>query len=82
MDAGQLSTEAVVNSIKITEGPVTHMSMAVKQSSRTPYSDATQVQPEILARIIVDAVVYQRGKTKHTNIIHPSVIPCPLPKSV
>ena len=35
--------EEVVNSIKITEGPVTHMSMAVQKTSRTPYSDATQV---------------------------------------
>jgi hypothetical protein len=34
--------EEVVNSIKITEGPVTHMSMAVQKTSRTPYSDATQ----------------------------------------
>jgi hypothetical protein len=36
--------EEVVNSIKITEGPVTHMSMAVQKTSRTPYSDATQVR--------------------------------------
>ena len=41
MDA--MSSENVVNSIRISEGPVTHMSMAVKGSSRTPYSDATQV---------------------------------------
>ena len=29
---------------RISEGPVTHMSMSVKGTSRTPYSDATQVQ--------------------------------------
>ena len=29
--------------VRISEGPVRHMSMAVKGTSRTPYSDATQV---------------------------------------
>jgi hypothetical protein len=41
--AAERTPEEVVNSIKITEGPVTHMSMAVQKTSRTPYSDATQV---------------------------------------
>ena len=37
------SSEEVVNSIRITEGPVQTMSLAVGKTSRTPYSDATKV---------------------------------------
>ena len=37
------TTEEVVNSITITEGPVTNMSLAIPKTSRTPYSDATKV---------------------------------------
>ena len=37
------TTEEVVNSITITEGPVTNMSLGVQKTSRTPYSDATKV---------------------------------------
>ena len=37
------TTEEVINSIQITEGPVTTMSLGVQKSSRTPYSDATKV---------------------------------------
>ena len=39
------TTEEVINSIQITEGPVTTMSLGVQKSSRTPYSDATKVSP-------------------------------------
>ena len=38
------TTEEVINSIQITEGPVTTMSLGVQKSSRTPYSDATKVR--------------------------------------
>ena len=37
------TTEEVINSIQITEGPVTTMSLGVQKSSRTPHSDATKV---------------------------------------
>ena len=37
------TTEEVINSIQIMEGPVTTMSLGVQKSSRTPYSDATKV---------------------------------------
>ena len=40
------TTEEVINSIQITEGPVTTMSLGVQKSSRTPYSDATKVSCE------------------------------------
>ena len=44
MDTMHATTEQLVNSITITEGPVTNMSLAVGKASRTPYSDATKVR--------------------------------------
>ena len=38
-----MNTEQLVNSINITEGPVTNMSLAISNHTRTPYSDATKV---------------------------------------
>ena len=43
MDTMNATTEQLVNSITITEGPVQNMSLAVGKTSRTPYSDATKV---------------------------------------
>ena len=43
IDTMNATTEQLVNSITITEGPVTNMSLAVQKQSRTPYSDATKV---------------------------------------
>ena len=45
------TTEEVINSIQITEGPVTTMSLGVQKSSRTPYSDATKVSTIHQSRI-------------------------------
>ena len=44
------TTEEVINSIQITEGPVTTMSLGVQKSSRTPYSDATKVSYHPIVR--------------------------------
>ena len=44
IDTMNATTEQLVNSITITEGPVTNMSLAVQKQSRTPYSDATKVR--------------------------------------
>ena len=41
-----MTTEQLVNSINITEGPVTNMSLAIQANTRTPYSDATKVRTE------------------------------------
>jgi len=46
------TTEEVVNSITITEGPVTNMSLAIAKTTRTPYSDATKVSLDKIAIII------------------------------
>jgi hypothetical protein len=46
------TTEEVVNSITITEGPVTNMSLAIPKTSRTPYSDATKVRLNIKTLMI------------------------------
>ena len=43
IDTMNATTEQLVNSITITEGPVQNMSLAVGKASRTPYSDATKV---------------------------------------
>ena len=51
IDTMNATTEQLVNSITITEGPVTNMSLAVQKQSRTPYSDATKVC--VITNIIV-----------------------------
>ena len=43
LNAVNMNTEQLVNSINITEGPVTNMSLAISTNTRTPYSDATKV---------------------------------------
>ena len=49
------TTEEVINSIQITEGPVTTMSLGVQKSSRTPYSDATKVSTIHQSRIQIQS---------------------------
>ena len=44
IDAMNATTEELVNSIRITEGPVTNMSLGIQKNTRTPYSDATKVR--------------------------------------
>ena len=44
LEAMDKTTEEIVNSITITEGPVQNMSLNVQKTSRTPYSDATKVR--------------------------------------
>ena len=44
-----MNTEQLVNSINITEGPVTNMSLAISNHTRTPYSDATKVNTKYLS---------------------------------
>ena len=43
-----MNTEQLVNSINITEGPVTNMSLAISTNTRTPYSDATKVRTDMI----------------------------------
>ena len=44
MDAVNATTEELVNSITITQGPVQNMSLGIAKNTRTPYSDATKVR--------------------------------------
>ena len=44
LNAVNMNTEQLVNSINITEGPVTNMSLGISANTRTPYSDATKVK--------------------------------------
>ena len=46
------TTEEVINSIQITEGPVTNMSLAISTNTRTPYSDATKVRTDMSVTMI------------------------------
>ena len=48
MDAMNATTEELVNSIRITEGPVQNMSLGIAKNTRTPYSDATKVRPTLV----------------------------------
>lgn len=47
-----MNTEQLVNSINITEGPVTNMSLAISTNTRTPYSDATKVRTDMIVTMI------------------------------
>ena len=67
-----MNTEQLVNSINITEGPVTNMSLAISNHTRTPYSDATKVNNKVRSVTVKPRRVV--GKCYHLILIRSLVV--------